>query len=216
LQCQHVFHNAAHLNGVHDRQLSVRRHGQAQLHLKLPAEPPKLYHLKRLPQATPTRQHPWAGLWVADFGRNDLQILQLSYDFRGACARLRACKVTGDDSLPAGVCAFHCAAAALRSPYHTANQQLVAQQESRWHGSRSVLGERAAAEPTAAQGHAGAACAQPPRVVAIHEGSGQVAGPASPAWVDGKLLVGSDGRLCFVWLEGLPRAVDMCRLQMPG
>lgn len=58
--------------------------------------------------------------------------------------------------------------------------------------------------------------AQPPRVVAVHEGSGQVAGPGftSPEFVEGRLLVFADGSLSFVWLEGLGQVTEMRRLRL--
>lgn len=56
----------------------------------------------------------------------------------------------------------------------------------------------------------------PPRVVAVHEGSGQVAGPGyhNPEWVDGRLLVFADGSLTFVWGEGLEQVTEMRRLKL--
>ena len=57
----------------------------------------------------------------------------------------------------------------------------------------------------------------PPRVVAVHEGSGQVAGPGfqHPEWVAGRLLVFEDGSLSFVWQEGLNQVTEMRRLRLP-
>ena len=172
------------------------------------------------------------GLWVADFGHNlGLEVLQLQYDFSGRAAQLQAVKVTGDECVPAGQVSWHCAAAALPIPWCAADQQLVRWlQEREWweeeeeeeeegfsgsaSGSASLASTAAAAAGVPAAG-VGQASRRPNSVVAIHKGSGQVAGPGfvQPEWVAGRLLVFQDGRLCFAW-EGLEHVTDMRRLRL--
>ena len=188
-------------------------------------EGPTVYHLKRLPQLpVPSAKHPHSGLWVADYGPQGLELLQLEYDFRGRAAQLRGVKVTGDEFIPAGQCSWHCAAAALPIPWGADDQQLVEQQEERWLAEREWWTEDdsdgssdgSSADLTPRLQGPGPLAAGIPRVIAIHKGSGQVARPGFelPEWVEGKLLVSSDGRLSFCWLENLEHVTDMRRLRM--
>lgn len=77
--------------------------------------------------------------------------------------------------------------------------------------------EGADADSAASTAARQAATKAPPRVVAIHKGEGQVAGPgfASPEWVSGRLLALADGGLSFVWGEGLGMVTEMRRLRLP-
>lgn len=167
----------------------------------------------------------------------------LAYDFKGRAAQLVATKVTGDELVPAGQVSWRAAAAALPTPWAAAEQELVQQHEERWLQEREwwedeeeddgeedededdgvsasaadsllLCGGGGAHPLAAAAGEAGAR--GPPRVVAIHEGSGQVAGPgfAHPEWVQGCLLVFATGGLAFVWGEGLNQVTEMRRLRV--
>ncbi|KAK9821708.1 hypothetical protein WJX81_000110 [Elliptochloris bilobata] len=74
--------------------------------------PLRVHHLTRVPVPAPTRAHPLAGLWVADFSaavdppddlrESGVQVLALTYDFSGVAARLVAVKVAGDNCIPPG------------------------------------------------------------------------------------------------------------------
>jgi hypothetical protein len=168
-----------------------------------------------------------AGLWAADYGPLGLQLLCLRYDFRGRAAQLRATKLTGDECVPAGNVSWHCAAASLPMPWGLADQELVEEQEARWaaevawreDGEEEGEGQDEE-ERLDGDGGSGAAAVRqqprrrPPRVVAIHEGSGQVAAPAFQHWVSGRLLVFADGGLCFCWGEGVELVADMRRLRL--
>ncbi|KAL4435020.1 hypothetical protein ABPG77_003845 [Micractinium sp. CCAP 211/92] len=209
------------------RRRSQRGLGQAR------PEGPAIYHLKRVPELCPSSKHPYRGCWAADYGPQGLEVLQLTYDFKGKTAQLRADKLVGDDLVPAGQCSWRAAAAPIPLPWPAEEQELVQQHEQRWLQERewlegltdeeeeseeaeAVVGARAdVGSPDATGGQpAGKA---PPRVVAIHKGEGQVAGPgfASPEWVSGRLLALADGSLSFVWGEGLGTVTEMRRLRLP-
>ena len=191
-----------------------------------------MHHLKRLPPAAPpSSKHQHSGLRAADYGPQGLEVLQLHYDFKGKAASLHATKVTGDDCVPAGQCSWQAAAAPLPVPWPEVVQTLVQQQEERWlaerewwqgdssgddgSGSNSSPAAAAAAARGSGGGH-GSAGKRAPQVVAVHEGSGRVAGPgfSNPQWVAGRLLAFADGNLSFVWLEGLGQVTEMRRLRI--
>lgn len=204
-------------------------------------EGPAIHHLRRVPELRPSSKHPYCGCWAADYGPQGLEVLQLHYDFKGRAAQLHATKVVGDECVPSGQCSWRCAAAPMAVPWQAAEQDLVQQQEERWleerewwddeldavdeedGGSSSSNGlSPAAASAEVLGGLAGVASGSggsrgPPRVLAIHEGSGQVAGPGftNPEWISGRLLVFADGALSFVWGEGLNQITEMRRLSMP-
>jgi hypothetical protein len=181
-----------------------------------------VFHLKQVPQLSqPTPKHPLAGLWLADYELQGLEFLVLHYDFRGkAAARLCATKITGDESLAAGQCSWHCTAAALPTPWNSDDHRLVQQHEERWLQERQWWDAGGDAEGNGSGGMASPGT-RPPRVVAIHPGSGQQApGIQLAEWSAGRLLVCDDGRLCFVWLAGelageLGAQLIMQRVQVP-
>ncbi|KAL4458168.1 hypothetical protein ABPG75_013033 [Micractinium tetrahymenae] len=213
------------------RRRSQRGLGQAR------PEGPAIYHLKRVPELRPSGKHPYCDCWAADYGPQGLEILQLRYDFKGKAAQLRADKVVGDDLVPAGQCSWWAAAAPIPLPWPAEEQEVVQQQEERWLQQRewwdgaeeeedeeegdgadeAYVGEEAGGVAGEAAAADGSAAKAPPRVVAIHRGEGQVAGPgfASPEWVAGRLLAFADGSLSFVWGEGLDMVTEMRRLRLP-
>lgn len=144
-------------------------------------------------------------------------------------------QVVGDELVPAGQCSWRAAAAPIPLPWPAEEQELVQQQEELWLQEREWLedveeeedatedggGEEAvagagSAATADAEGREPAAKA-PPRVVAIHKGEGQVAGPGfdSPEWVSGRLLAFADGALAFVWRDGFDTVTEMRRLRLP-
>lgn len=185
-----------------------------------------MLHLRRVDEPPqPSARHPLAGLWAADYGPLGVQLLCLRYDFRGRAAQLHATKLTGDECVPAGNVSWQCAAAALPAPWGAPDQELVEEQERRWAVEVEVweregeLEEEMDEERRMGDGGSIAASGRPqrrrpPRVVAIHEGSGQVAAPAFQHWVSGRLLVFADGGLCFCWGEGVELVADMRRLRL--
>ena len=53
----------------------------------------EVLHLERVLRPAPSRRHPLAGLWKADYGPGGVQIVLISYDFTGPAARIVAVKV---------------------------------------------------------------------------------------------------------------------------
>jgi hypothetical protein len=52
-------------------------------------------HLERVGRPAPSKRHPMAGLWKADYGPGGIQIVLITYDFTGPAARIVATKVCG-------------------------------------------------------------------------------------------------------------------------
>ena len=95
-----------------------------------PSTAPVLYHLRRVDHPLPsTRRHPLAGMWIGDYHHTIggvMQVLQLSYDFKGHAARVVAHKITGDEGVGAGQRSWWALAAALPQPWSAEEIELVA------------------------------------------------------------------------------------------
>lgn len=52
-----------------------------------------VHHLKCVPRPLPTHKHPLVGLWAAECGGADIEVLRILYDFSGTSARIVAIKV---------------------------------------------------------------------------------------------------------------------------
>ena len=63
------------------------------LHAGVQRRAVEVLHLERVLRPVPSRRHPMAGLWKADYGPGGVQIVLISYDFTGPAARIVGVKV---------------------------------------------------------------------------------------------------------------------------